>query len=79
MTCAACRISDRCKLCILVNGSTMTLCPPCRRRHDVLIAETAIDGPEDMRNEEAWRDAETLPGGLNIGDPYYHHIDGGTS
>lgn len=79
MTCAGCKIADRCKRVVLVNGTLMALCPPCRRRHDELIAEVPIDGPEDMRAEEAshWVDQPTLPGGLDIVDPPYVSIEGG--
>jgi len=53
MTCQCCGIADRVVTCELVNGSTLRLCPPCRRRHDELIAAVAIDCAEEMRREEA--------------------------
>ncbi len=51
--CAACGISDRCKLVVLSNGSRMVLCAVHRGTFDAIIAGTPIDGPEDMREEEA--------------------------
>jgi len=52
MVCAVCGIEDRCKRCELVNGSWLTLCAPCRRRHDEMIASVPVSGPQDRRQEE---------------------------
>jgi hypothetical protein len=79
MKCQCCGISDRVKRCELVNGSTMDLCPPCRRRHDEMIVSVPVIDAEDARAEEAnalgtWDDGPTLLGheyGPADGAPYH--------
>lgn len=70
MKCQCCDIADRVVACELVNGSTLLLCPPCRRRHEELIAAVAIDGPEDMRREEASMLGEAWDGPTLLGHDY---------
>ena len=52
MICEVCGIDDRGKRCELVNGSWITLCAPCRRRHEAMISMVPVSGPADRRAEE---------------------------
>lgn len=50
--CQSCGVDDRTRVVRMVNGSDLTLRPPCRRKHDPIIAETPIADAADRREQE---------------------------